>query len=703
MNVLTQDMARQFLNNSNPYDKYRFFMKGTQLEMLDADYLQIEQSVDIIEQGSELQERDLRELEEKTRKARQLLHLSQKQDHLRDKIAQLGRQMAWAQVEEQERALQLCEMNVRRSADAIRDAERNVNDVGQHHDLAQQLFESAFGAVTQLEEDIEPLLREGEQKNAMHDDRRANALDIHSQQRQIQAKIKEARQTKFKTEANIAEEHRRLEDLNGGSHTRRLEEIDEKRQEVDDAKRALLDHDGQLRDLHHAKRLADEAHQESRKPVELKKREVERCNQELENLMRDRGQRHGAYHQNLPRLLRAIQEDNGFQNKPVGPIGHHVRLLKPKWSSVLEKTLGGSLEGFIVTSKADQSRLSALSRRISCPCQILIGQPQAIARLNEPDSKFDTALRVLDIDNELVRNQLIIGQGIDQTILVEDLIEAHRLMDGERLVNVKQCLSIQKTNRAAGARTAYGFGAALSETYVPPWQGSPRMRTDIEFQMNNKREVLNDLKAEFTQLENRRREKQQAELQAGQAIIRHQRRSGELKLVLQRAQATLEGLQDALEQDAVEEGRLDELKRILEEAVDEVSTYEAQYQDSVLEADKAKEEMEHAKSELQEVKVSIEEARYKIRKAQSKTAKHESEKHEAAAAKNKATEIVLRLERKKREAEQDRDDKAKTVDEFIGEASKISEREPVPPGETGDTLDKKLAKLNKDIQRAEQQ
>ena len=50
MNVLTQDMARQFLNDSSPSDKYKFFMKGTQLEHLDGDYLQIEQSIDKIDQ-----------------------------------------------------------------------------------------------------------------------------------------------------------------------------------------------------------------------------------------------------------------------------------------------------------------------------------------------------------------------------------------------------------------------------------------------------------------------------------------------------------------------------------------------------------------------------------------------------------------------------------------------------------------------------
>ena len=48
MNVLTQDMARQFLSNSSPSDKYKFFIRGTQLEVLDADYKLMEEHLDSI-------------------------------------------------------------------------------------------------------------------------------------------------------------------------------------------------------------------------------------------------------------------------------------------------------------------------------------------------------------------------------------------------------------------------------------------------------------------------------------------------------------------------------------------------------------------------------------------------------------------------------------------------------------------------------
>lgn len=74
----------------------------------------------------------------------------------------------------------------------------------------------------------------------------------------------------------------------------------------------------------------------------------------------------------MTRLLAAIRQDDGFQQKPVGPMGNHVRLLKPLWSRILEKSFGGALEAFIVTSKEDQLRLSAMMQkvgwRVLCSC-----------------------------------------------------------------------------------------------------------------------------------------------------------------------------------------------------------------------------------------------------------------------------------------------------------------------------------------------
>ena len=123
MNVLTQDMARQFLSNSSPADKYKFFVRGVHLEQLDQDYKLLEESTEKMEAKLESRVADVKALEERASKAAGRLALSDRQDTLRQKIRGYGRQMAWAQVEEQEQVQshrRRCDLNICLSSDLSR-------------------------------------------------------------------------------------------------------------------------------------------------------------------------------------------------------------------------------------------------------------------------------------------------------------------------------------------------------------------------------------------------------------------------------------------------------------------------------------------------------------------------------------------------------------------------------------------------------
>lgn len=103
MNVLSQDMARQFLSSSSPAEKYKFFVKGVQLEQLDHDYRLIEESLDQIHQKLQTRKDDVKVLRDDRDMAKRRLDLSDQHDSLRERVRNLRGQMAWAQVEEQER------------------------------------------------------------------------------------------------------------------------------------------------------------------------------------------------------------------------------------------------------------------------------------------------------------------------------------------------------------------------------------------------------------------------------------------------------------------------------------------------------------------------------------------------------------------------------------------------------------------------
>lgn len=103
MNVLSQDMARQFLSSSSPAEKYKFFVKGVQLEQLDQDYRLIEEFVHQIIEKLKSQEQDVEILKNRRNAAKRRLDLSDQHEAIRERIREVRRQMAWSQVEEQER------------------------------------------------------------------------------------------------------------------------------------------------------------------------------------------------------------------------------------------------------------------------------------------------------------------------------------------------------------------------------------------------------------------------------------------------------------------------------------------------------------------------------------------------------------------------------------------------------------------------
>ena len=93
-----------------------------------------------------------------------------------------------------------------------------------------------------------------------------------------------------------------------------------------------------------------------------------------------------------------------------------------------------------------------------------------------------TRLIAKQIDNDLAKKQLIINQGIDQTILIRDRKEAITAMNREKLHNVRQCLALNE-RPGDGLRLGYSLGGGLSQSYQPGFKGTPRMKTDIEYQV----------------------------------------------------------------------------------------------------------------------------------------------------------------------------------------------------------------------------
>ena len=206
---------------------------------------------------------------------------------------------------------------------------------------------------------------------------------------------------------------------------------------------------------------------------------------------------------------------------------------------------------------------------------------------------------------------------------------------------------------------------------------------------------------ELNQLERISQEKEKHLLRCGQSVFRNKKDAQRLKLEMQQAENIVDELQDALDQDAVEEGRLDVLKAQFTEAKEEKSTHEASYEESVIAKDKNNELLRASREQMASKDVMIEEAKAKVLKAEGRANKCASQRASALRDKNAAFDAVESGKLEREQLEKERDEESRRVDEFTQQANELYPRVPVDEGETGDSIELKLEKLNKDLKDGE--
>lgn len=220
---------------------------------------------------------------------------------------------------------------------------------------------------------------------------------------------------------------------------------------------------------------------------------------------------------------------------------------------------------------------------------------------------------------------------------------------------------------------------------------------------SSERDILQRLNSELQNIEQQQREKKANVHACDQVIASHRKETSNLRVVVQRAESVVDKLQDALDNDAVEEGRLEALKTQLLEAQNEVTNHEGSYEDSVVALDKVRESMRVSRTQMKAVDDRILGAEVKIRIAESEAAKLLDKREAALKKKNAAVDAARKALLNKTVLEPQRKAQFETLTQFLGEANAICRRVPVDPGETSETLEKKQEKLHDDLVRYEAQ
>lgn len=164
----------------------------------------------------------------------------------------------------------------------------------------------------------------------------------------------------------MKDEELRLVEVSNGGYARKQEEFQQAKNDAAAARAAYESRGSGEAPLRQAIKDAEKKAQDAKKQLDMKNQDLLHAKNRLQELTRENAQVKYGFPDKLPALLRAIeQQSSRFASRPIGPIGHHVTLLQPKWASVIESSLGATLSSFVVKNHGDQKTLSNIMNRVN--------------------------------------------------------------------------------------------------------------------------------------------------------------------------------------------------------------------------------------------------------------------------------------------------------------------------------------------------
>ncbi|XP_043924473.1 structural maintenance of chromosomes protein 6 [Protopterus annectens] len=439
--ILTQEMSKHFLQSKSEADKYKFFMKATQLEQMKEDLNYIMETYSVTTATVTQQEECLVELKRKVKEKEERYKSISSLEDMKKKLDELKNVMAWALVNELDKQIQPLRDQLK--AESLRTVKYD------------QRVEECQARVKEAEEKYktiqEELVKITEEANRLHPECTTLKADV-----QVKSKARneaEGSYCRFRSEFKRLEKDRaqlkkKIEELKNSanqiSEAERLERLERIAKLQDDFK-TLKDQEvttcQQLDQFQQAIYKYKDEQNRLRKEENDVRRSVDTLNRQMRDLIGSKTNKLKRFGQFIPDLLDAIEEahrQGRFRRKPLGPLGACIRLKDPELALAVESCLKGLLLAFCCDNYKDEKVLQSLMSKFcktSRP-QIIVSEftnsvyDVRARAVNHPH--FPSVLTALEVDDPVVANCLIDMRGIESVLLIKNKKVARQVMQQQQ-------------------------------------------------------------------------------------------------------------------------------------------------------------------------------------------------------------------------------------------------------------------------------
>eukprot|EP00899_Mesostigma_viride_P004273 jgi/Mesvir1/13847/Mv15993-RA.1 len=452
INVMTQEMSKEFLGSADPKKSYQLFAEASLIALIEHELQVSEMKTATMHDNAMEAEKDLKAKEKECAKASGLVAKFDNLDQLQDELETQMVERVWANVMlEEARAEQALrevaklesgsipktEVQIQKNQERVRECvehleavQRKFDECNRHAEEHNRRIKEAALAVKVAEQG---LARPKATLDRIARTRAKGQLHVQS----LQTQASQVQETA--TQATQAVRQQRDQEIAAAE-----EDVRRTKEEVVKWEQAMAEAQAQLDDAN--RQLAENDDAKARA-----QRELQALQRDLNNLSSQQKNKDAAFGGEFGLALqRAIEQHNGFYRKPIGPIGKYLTLKDARWAMAVESCAGRQFDAFLVNDWNDHRVLMNLVREqqrntrggYRAPSIIVYPFDRERHRMPPerlPSAEFVTVYKVLDCDHDVVINALIDHAAIERVVLAKDLDEARRVAwDSRRYPNVKE-------------------------------------------------------------------------------------------------------------------------------------------------------------------------------------------------------------------------------------------------------------------------
>ncbi|XP_047429650.1 structural maintenance of chromosomes protein 6-like [Mugil cephalus] len=440
VSVLTQEMSKYFLHSKGEGDKYKFFMKATQLEQMREDFVYIKTTKDVTKDKVEQHSECLKDVKQKFQEKEECFKSLESLDGMRNKLEELQKQMAWALVIEQEKELepmkeklQADQHSTEKYDEKVDEWKNKVEEAEKKYKQIQEQLEGITHQVQELQPKCAQLKAEAQKRNTLL---KSSEVTVH----RCKANLKDLEKDKVQLSSRIKDLKLSISQTSGAESQAKAARVDQIQAELEDLKQQISTQGQQIDQYQHASGRAKEEKGKMRREQEVLQRSIDANRRNLQTMESSRSNRLRRFGEHMPALLSAIQDAHRrgqFKQIPRGPLGYLISLKDPELALAIEVCLKGLLQAFTCDNYEDEKVLQGLmtnifpaGRRPSIITSIFLQRVHDTRKRSVNHPQYPSVLQALEIEDPVVANCLIDQRGVESILLIKDRTEARRVMQG---------------------------------------------------------------------------------------------------------------------------------------------------------------------------------------------------------------------------------------------------------------------------------